>query len=280
MSKLAQQFKRQGDKKNSDFFEESIEKIYSQKEQTGLQEMIEKIAAVMIQVQTGDLTNFLTELYIMTPYRFHKGFITKHHKIIILKNIENTPDYIVMEPLSENYKDKFTALNMVYPRGAEKPNARYLGEIFKVQDLKSVVKTLDSEQIRFQDPTGIKNEFLNNEHFRISDISYFTNNVIAYTENELNDWESLNIGESFELSHEEKSLLDNFDEKFKEFEFDQCVLGLDHLATRVLCNDREYALLEFLSMTNYYLWGAYNIEEMNSSTNVTRKYLQQITRRI
>ena len=42
------------------------------------------------------------------------------------------------------------------------------------------------------------------------------------------------------------------------------------MATRVLAGEREDAILEFLTLSNYYFWGAYNIAEMNSSTNVTR----------
>jgi hypothetical protein len=42
------------------------------------------------------------------------------------------------------------------------------------------------------------------------------------------------------------------------------------MATRVLAGEREDAILEYLSMVPYYFWGAYNINEMNSSTNVTR----------
>ena len=42
------------------------------------------------------------------------------------------------------------------------------------------------------------------------------------------------------------------------------------MATRILSGDREDALLEYMTMVPYYFWGAYNIMEMNSSTNVTR----------
>ena len=48
------------------------------------------------------------------------------------------------------------------------------------------------------------------------------------------------------------------------------VLGTDHMATRILAGEREDAILEYLTMVPYYFWGAYNISEMNSSTNVTR----------
>ena len=42
------------------------------------------------------------------------------------------------------------------------------------------------------------------------------------------------------------------------------------MATRILAGEREDAILEYLTMVPYYFWGAYNITEMNSSTNVTR----------
>nr|MCH9662593.1 hypothetical protein [Gammaproteobacteria bacterium] len=48
------------------------------------------------------------------------------------------------------------------------------------------------------------------------------------------------------------------------------ILGVDHMATRILSGDREDAILEFLTLSNYYFWGAYNIADQNSSTNVTR----------
>ena len=50
----------------------------------------------------------------------------------------------------------------------------------------------------------------------------------------------------------------------------ELMLGYDHFATRIPSGEREDAILEFLTMVPYYFWGAYNISEMNSSTNVTR----------
>ena len=51
---------------------------------------------------------------------------------------------------------------------------------------------------------------------------------------------------------------------------DSLILGVDHMATRILAGEREDAILEFLTMSNYYFWGAYNIADQNSSTNVNR----------
>jgi len=51
---------------------------------------------------------------------------------------------------------------------------------------------------------------------------------------------------------------------------DGLLLPVDHLATRVYSQNREVAILEYLSLSSYYFWGAYNIWDQNSSTNVTK----------
>ena len=43
-------------------------------------------------------------------------------------------------------------------------------------------------------------------------------------------------------------------------------MGLDHLATRILMGDREHAILEILTLTPHYFWGAYNISDQNNMT--------------
>ena len=48
------------------------------------------------------------------------------------------------------------------------------------------------------------------------------------------------------------------------------ILPIDHLATRVYSQNREVAILEWLSLSSYYYWGSYDIKDQNSSTNVTK----------
>ena len=58
-----------GDKKNSDFFEEYLPKVYDRRAASGLPEMVGEMAAVVIQVQHGDAVDYLSELAVMGPYR-------------------------------------------------------------------------------------------------------------------------------------------------------------------------------------------------------------------
>ena len=51
---------------------------------------------------------------------------------------------------------------------------------------------------------------------------------------------------------------------------DALLLPIDHLATRVYSQNREVAILEYLTLSSYYYWGSYDIPEQNSSTNVTK----------
>jgi hypothetical protein len=56
----------------------------------------------------------------------------------------------------------------------------------------------------------------------------------------------------------------------KSLAIDDLILPIDHLATRVYCQNREVAILEWLSLSSYYYWGSYDIKDQNSSTNVTK----------
>ena len=57
-------------------------------------------------------------------------------------------------------------------------------------------------------------------------------------------------------------------------EIDDLILPIDHLATRIYCQNREVAILEWLSLSSYYYWGSYDIREQNSSTNLTKSVHQ------
>lgn len=270
MARLLEQFERQGDKKNSPFFEEYIGQILDRREQSGLDEMIGNMIAVVVQITPGDLINYMSELYMMTAYRFHTAYSNDSHKVVILKNKPGYPDYILLEPHYPDYRDAVQSLNYLYPRGRERINTRYLGEIYQTKNLAETRKTLESHLFRFQESQDIKNEFIKNKNFEFTHHSNFTQNVVGYTESNLEDYDSLNLGEKYMLDEHDMKRLEEVDAKQKELGLFNLVEGIDHIATRVFCGRREDAILEFLCLSNYYFWGAYTIEEMNSSTNICR----------
>lgn len=259
-----------GDKHNSDYFNEYRVKIIERRIASGLADLIGDIAAVVVQVQTGDAMDYLKELYTMTPYRYSASYISKTHKIYCLVNQPLAPVYFVIEPLDPNFRDDITRINLMYPNSREKFNARYVGEIFKTADRAETKKILMSQDFHFHDKTITENKFYCNSHIEFTRMSDLTFNSIGYTHDDVFDFDGLELGQRFYLTKtEEKSL-----EKINQFTIDSgirpLIKGIDHLATRILAGEREDAILEFLCLSNYYFWGAYNIADMNSSTNVNR----------
>ncbi|MEM7222642.1 MAG: hypothetical protein AAF495_06670 [Pseudomonadota bacterium] len=263
-------YEPKGDKKNSDFFNEYRLKIYERRKSSGLEDLLDRLRGIVVQVEHGDALAYMEELYLMTPYRFSCARLNETHKVFFLENKPETPHLIVLEPLSPNYNDDMTRLNMLYPMARPKPNARYIGEVFSTKDKDETRKVLESHEIRFHYPNEEANPFFANEHFTFTVPSDFTGNRVGYTDFDLSDVDGLCAGEKLGLSHDEQARLEAADQKTKENDISNLLLGLDHMATRILAGEREDAILEFLTLSNHYFWGAYNINDMNSSTNVTR----------
>ncbi len=259
-----------GDKKNSDFFNEYRLKIFERRRASGLDDLLGTLRGIVIQVEQGEAIAYLEELYTMTPYRFDCARLNDTHKIYFLRISPQQPRLIILEPLSADYEDDITRFNMLYPMARGKPNARYIGEIFGTQDLKETLKILGSHDIRFHEADEETNPFFANDHFAFTYPSDFTGNRVGYTALDLNDVDAIGAGEVLELTAEELDRLKKAAALVEGTDITKVVLGPDHMATRILSGEREDAILEFLTLSNYYFWGAYNISDMNSSTNVNR----------
>jgi len=259
-----------GDKKNSDFFNEYRLKIYDRRKSSGLEDLLQRMCGIVVQVDHGDAIAYLEELYLMTPYRLSYTRLNDTHKVFFLRSTSEQPYFIVLEPLSKDYTDDLTRLNRLYPMSRPKPNARYVGEIFATSDIAETRRILESHDIRFHTPDEEQNPFFANAHFTFTFPSDITGNRIGYTASDLNDADALGAGEAFSLTRVETGRLAKADAWAREAGVFELMLGPDHMATRILAGEREDAILEFLTMSNYYFWGAYNIVAMNSSTNVNR----------
>ena len=260
----------QGDKKNSDFFAEFLPKVYERREAAGLPEIVAHMAGAVVQVEHGDAINYLAELAVMGPYRFVEARLSETHRVYLLRSQPEFPRLIVLEPLASSYEDEVTRWNTLYPLSSRKPNARYIGEIYRATSVSAVREALEPQNIRFVEEGDTLNAFYCSEHLTFTFLSDFTYNRVGYVDIDLDDLGALDVGDVITLSAHEQEKLEKAHAMQEEHGIGDLVLGLDHMATRILSGDREDALLEYLTMVPYYFWGAYNIMEMNSSTNVTR----------
>lgn len=261
-------FPRYGDKRNSPFFEDFLGRLLDDRDRTGLTAMIRQVDALMITVEPANSVAYVGELCLMTPYEYLVTLESESHFTHILRIDMNAPDILVREVKDTNTRGIFRSLNEVYPIGAVKPNSRYMGEVFRVENVRAVVDAQKARDVRFFNQDQIRKLELPG-NMAIVKPSPYTHNIVGYWERPEHDIRVYALGWS--------SIRNDVDRAYREAMETKARLGLaslllpiDHLATRVYSQNREASILEYLSLTSYYYWGSYDIPDQNSSTNVTK----------
>lgn len=261
-------FPRYGDKQNSALFDEFLQKLLEERDRIGLTDMIYQVDALMITVEPGNSLAYVGELCLMTPYEYLVTLESQDHSTHILRIDMSAPDILVREVKDPNTRGIFRSLNEVYPAGVYKPNSRYMGEVLRVSNLHEVVELQKSRDIRFFNQDQIRKLELPG-NMAVVKPSPYTHNIVGYWERPEADSRVYALGWS--------SIRDDVNAAYLEAKEAQQKLGLnklllpiDHLATRVYSQNREAAILEYLTLTSYYYWGSYDIASQNSSTNVTK----------
>jgi hypothetical protein len=261
-------FERHGDKQNSPFFEEYLVRLLEERDQIGLTELIHEIDALMITVDPGHAIEYIAELALMTSYHYLVTLESEAHWTHVLRIDLNSPDILVREVKDPNTRGIFRSLNEVYPIGAKKPNSRYMGEIIRVSNLHSVAGLQQEREFRFFSQDEVRKLELPG-NLAVSKPSPYTHNIVAYLEREPDEMRVYALGVS-RIHPEAQAAYEAAKTLQIKLRIDDLLLPVDHLATRIYSQNREVAILEYLSWSSYYFWGAYNIRDQNSSTNVTK----------
>ena len=265
---LSLNFPRHGNKHNSDFFEIYLRRLLEERDRVGLTELICEIDTLMITVEPGHSIDYVVELCLMTPYHYLVTLESESHLTHVMRIDLNSPDILIREVKDPNIRGIFRSLNEVYPIGSHKPYSRYMGEVLRVTDLHSVVRLQREREFRFFSQDEIRRlEMPGN--LAVSKPSPYTHNIVAYLEREPHELRVYALGLSCIRSDVQEAYL-AAKELQKRLRIDDLILPIDHLATRVYCQNREVAILEYLSWSSYYYWGSYDIIDQNSSTNVTK----------
>ncbi len=261
-------FARQGDKLNSNFFEEYLVRLLEERDHSGLTDMVHEIDAIMITVDPGHSIRYVGELALMTPYHYLVTLESEDHWTHILRVDMNSPDIIVREVKYASIKGIFRSLNEVYPIGMRKPNSRYMGEVLRVTNLHDVVECQKQRGFRFFSQEQIRKLQLPG-NMAVSKPSPYTHNIVAYLERPVDQIRTYALGVS-SIRNDVQEVYLAAKARQEELEISDLIQPIDHLATRIYSQNREVAILEWLSLSSYYYWGSYDIHDQNSSTNVTK----------
>jgi hypothetical protein len=261
-------FPRYGDKHNSPFFEDYLVRLLEERDRIGLTGMIRQIDALMITVEPGNSLAYVGELCLMTPYHYLVTLETEQHATHILRIDMDAPDILVREVKDPGTRGIFRSLNEVYPIGAHKPNSRYMGEIFRVTNAHEVVDLQRSRDVRFFNQDQIRRLELPG-NVAVVKPSPYTHNIVGYWERPEDELRVYALGIS-SIRDDVNAAYERAKETQERLGLGDLLLPIDHLATRVYSQNREAAILEYLTLTSYYYWGSYDIDDQNSSTNVTK----------
>jgi hypothetical protein len=180
----------------------------------------------------------------------------------------SAPDILVREVKDPNVRGIFRSLNEVYPIGAVKPNSRYMGE---VSASPTCMTWSTAEIARYPllqpgpDPQagtarqhgGGQAQPLHPQHRRLLGTPGSTTSASTR-------WAGA------ASARRAGRLRRRQGDAGKARPRQAMLLPIDHLATRIYSQNREAAILEYLTLTSYYYWGSYDIADQNSSTNVTK----------
>lgn len=261
-------FPRFGDKRNSDFFESYLIRLLEERDRVGLTEIIREVDALMITVEPGNSIAYVAELCLMTAYHYLVTLESESHLTHIMRIDLDSPDLLIREVKDAHLRGIFRSLNEVYPIGAYKPNSRYMGEIIRVTDLHAAVALQREREFRFFTQDDIRRLELPG-NLAVSKPSPYTHNIVAYLEREPDELRVYSLGWS-QIRADVQDVYLAAKALQRRLRIDDLLLPIDHLATRVYSQNREVAILEYLSLSSYHYWGSYDIKDQNSSTNVTK----------
>ncbi|CAA6828649.1 MAG: FIG01182661: hypothetical protein [uncultured Thiotrichaceae bacterium] len=262
------QFPRHGDKQNSDFFEDYLQKLLVERDRIGLTDMIGQIEALMITVDPDQSVRYVGELCLMTPYHYLVTLESASHWTHILRIDMDSPDLLVREVKDPGISGIFRSLNEVYPVGANKPNSRYMGEILRVSDVDAVTRLQKEREFRFFSPEEVAHLELP-ANLSVSKPSPYSHNIVAYMQRADDEIRTYQLGTSNIRDDVQAAYLKAKNAQ-KALNIEGILTPIDHLATRIYSQNRENAILEWLSLSSYFYWGSYDIKDQNSSTNVTK----------
>ena len=228
-------------------------KIYSKRKNIGLECLVKGLDCVIINTEPHFQTKTVQEYLSFSGYSMTAALQTPHQRTYVLQ-LHGSADLLITSRLSA--ENPFFSFNQ-FPKSHHLPNTRLETFVFQSTNLEEFVNIQQSIGVTFATETIFHED---NYSFIQTTPSRYTGNSLGFIEWKRNkgcyDSSSTKIIESH-LTKPQKNYLPHIGK-------------LDHAATRVRAQDREAAILEFVSLTNYYYDFAIYVEAYNSITNATR----------
>ncbi|MDH7510996.1 MAG: hypothetical protein QHH04_08165 [Methanolinea sp.] len=230
-----------------------LPEVMQARKESGLDGLVGDLEAVVINTERERLESAVTELLAFTGLAIDEHFSTPLARAYTLRT-PSSPAVIVQCRLAG--ENPFLRFNQA-ERAKNFPNTRLETFIFGCRDIDAYCEIQRERGVRFQ-----ADEIITGPDFR------FIQTVPSpHTGNSLGFIEWTGQGRSFAPAGAERRPI-TLEKPW--FSYLENIGKLDHTATRVRAKDRNAAILEFLSLTNYHYDFAVFVKSLNSITSVAR----------
>ncbi|MBT8171306.1 hypothetical protein KJN74_00345 [Candidatus Bathyarchaeota archaeon] len=235
------------------FLREKTSQIRVSRKNLGLEGLVGSLNSIIINTEPDKQKKAIEEILSYTGFEFESAFETNSKKVCVLKR-KDSADILVTSRSKED--NPFLSYNN-YPKSKHLPNTRLETFVFEVSDIKKYVMIQENLGKKFLTPQIIERD---NFYFIQTLPSKVSGNSIG-----LIQWKKKK-GKYQDKNH--KSLEWDFIKPDKYYLNN--IGKIDHAATRVESKNRDLAIVEFMSLTNYNFDFAIYVKIFNSITSVAR----------
>jgi hypothetical protein len=238
------------DFENSEYhLKEQVPLLLDRRREMGLEGLVGGLDSMIVNVQPDRLDDAVTELLDNTGMRVIDAFSSREGRTFVLG--VDGPNMLLTGCSS---REPFRTLNL-QPKTSMLPDTRLETLVFKTNDVESCFEIQSSMGVEF-----MTDEVLHGDGFSFVQTmpSRYTGNSIGLLER--GSGSSYRWDGSVPLEIEDTPKKDHLDN----------IGRIDHAATRIHSQDRDPAILEFISLTNYDFDFAIYVKNFNSITSVAR----------
>lgn len=234
--------------------QEEVDKLYSEKREAGLVGRVGGLEAVIINVEPHLLLAASEELLRSTGHDFADAFRDPQYATVVLRK-EGSCDLLLRARL--HGRNPFQRWNL-QPKSRDLPNTRLETFVFRTRDIE--------EFVSIQRSRGVS--FLTDDVIDGLEGSFIQTAPSVYTGNSIGFIKAYGKGGGYRTQESETVDLELTKPDLGHL---SKINNLDHAATRIRAEDRDAAMLEFISLTDYaFDFGIY-VKELNSITSVARE---------
>lgn len=234
------------------FLREEAKKVQVHRKAIGLDGLVGGLECIIINTEPERQKAAVQEFLDFTGFDIAQAFEDEHVRTVVLTT-DNSADILVQsrkEPSPFNMKQH-------YPKAAHLPNTRLETFVFSTPDLKRYVEIQREQGICFLIDAIIETpsfRFIQTKPSIYAEISY---GFIEWKNAERNYAGDKSQPLNWPFTKPVNPLFENIKE-------------LDHTATRLEAKDRDAAIIEFMTLTNYNFKFSVYVKIFNSITNVAR----------